>query len=86
MKGKNYKMKQTKNTTEKDICGSIEPITIHKRIGSTMYNVGIYFNQNAKETMEDKILRLIKNDLKCPHKNDIIGMPQTGRLPERSSV
>ena len=57
-----------------------------KRIGSTVYEVGVYFNQDAKETMNEKILRLIKNDLNYPQKNDIIGMPQTGRLPERSSV
>ena len=86
MKGKNYKMKQTKNTTEADICVSVKPITMRKRIGSTMYNVGVYFNQNATETMDDKILRLIKNDLNCPQGNGIIGMPQTGWLPERSSV
>ena len=57
-----------------------------KRIGSTVYNVGLYFNENATETMEDKILRLIKNEWNCSQKNGIIELPQTGRLPERSSV
>ena len=57
-----------------------------KRIGSTVYEVEVYFNQDAKETMNEKILRLIKNDLNYLRKNDIMGMPQTGRLPERSSI
>ena len=57
-----------------------------KRIGSTVYNVGIYFKQDAKETMEDKIFRLVKNELNCSQKNGIMVTLQTERLPERSSV
>ena len=33
-----------------------------KRIGSIVYEVSIHFNQNAKETMNDKILRLVKHE------------------------
>ena len=33
-----------------------------KRIGSVVYEVTIHFNQDTKETMNDKILRLVKND------------------------
>jgi hypothetical protein len=33
-----------------------------KRIGNTTYRVRVYFNPNSKETMSDKVLRLIKND------------------------
>jgi hypothetical protein len=33
-----------------------------KKIGSTVYEVRLHFNQDAKETMDAKILRLIKND------------------------
>lgn len=32
-----------------------------KRVGNTVYAVGVYYNENAKETARDKILRLIKN-------------------------
>jgi len=39
-----------------------EPMKMQKRIGSTVYEVYVYFNQDAKETMDAKILRLIKND------------------------
>jgi len=33
-----------------------------KTIGNTTYRVRVYFNPNSKETMSDKVLRLIKND------------------------
>ena len=57
-----------------------------KRIGSTVYKVGLFFNQDAKETMDDKILRLIKNEWNCSQNHGIMDIPQTGRLPERSSI
>ena len=38
------------------------PIVLRKRIGSTAYLVSVHFSQTSKETLEDKILRLIKND------------------------
>ena len=34
-----------------------------KRIGSVTYEVGIHFKSDAKETMDKKIMRLIKNDM-----------------------
>jgi len=60
-------------------------ITFRKRIGSTVYVTKLYFKNDAAETMDEKILRLIRNDLNFPSKNDTIGLPQTGRLSERSS-
>ena len=48
-----------------DTSTSVEPLKICKRIGSTVYEVHVYFNQDAKETMDAKILRLIKNDTNC---------------------
>lgn len=33
-----------------------------KRIGSTLYRIKICFSETAKERMEEKIIRLIKND------------------------
>ena len=40
----------------------LEPHRLTKRIGSTVYEVNVYFNQDAKETMNDKIMRLIRNE------------------------
>jgi len=63
-----------------------EPLRLRKRIGSTVYLTNLYFINSAAETMTDKILRLVKNDLHFASENAIISLPQTGRLPERSSV
>jgi hypothetical protein len=40
-----------------------EPMKIRKRIGSTTYIVTVHFNQDSKETVEDKLLRLIKREV-----------------------
>ena len=63
-----------------------EPVKLRTRIGSTVYLTNLYFKNSAAETMTDKILRLVKNDLNFTSKNVTIGLPQTGRLPERSSA
>ena len=36
---------------------------ITRRIGSTTYKLKVFFSETAKETMEDKILRMIKNEV-----------------------
>lgn len=33
------------------------------KIGSTTYDVTIHFSKTSKENMNDKILRLVRNDL-----------------------
>ena len=40
------------------------PATMVRKIGKTTYKVCIHFSQTSKETMEDKLLRLIKNDIR----------------------
>lgn len=42
--------------------GLVKAGAFTKRIGYTVYNVGVYYNENAKETAQDKIIRLIKNE------------------------
>ena len=39
-----------------------ESNTVVKQIGSTLYRIKIRFSETAKESMEEKLLRLIKND------------------------
>lgn len=34
-----------------------------RRIGSTTYEVSAYFSETGKETMSDKIIRLIRNEV-----------------------
>ena len=38
--------------------------TLRKMIGSTIYLVNVYFNPISKETLEDKILRLMEREAK----------------------
>ena len=39
-----------------------EPYRFKKRIGSTTFTVGVYFDPDAKETAHDKIMRLVRNE------------------------
>jgi hypothetical protein len=40
-----------------------KPPDIVKRIGNTTYKVNVHFSTTSKETMDDKIMRLIQNDV-----------------------
>ena len=58
-----------------------------QRIGSTLYEVNVYFCEAGKESLEDKIVRLVsngalKNGVKCSN----IETLQTERLPERGTA
>jgi hypothetical protein len=35
-----------------------------RKIGHTTYDVYVHFSQTSKETLTDKVLRLIRNDMK----------------------
>jgi len=63
-----------------------EPFVLHRRIGSTIYNIGIYFNLNAKETLNEKIGRLLINDLQNAPENATIEPLQADWLSERGSA
>ena len=41
-----------------------EPVEMRKRIGSTDYVVTVYFSKTSKETIEDKLRRLIVEEVK----------------------
>jgi hypothetical protein len=40
-----------------------ESFVIHRRIGSTTFKVNVHFNEEGRETLEEKALRLMKNEL-----------------------
>ena len=40
-----------------------EPVKFTKRVGSTNYVVSVHFSRATKETLEDKILRLIRSEV-----------------------
>jgi hypothetical protein len=40
-----------------------EPMKIERRIGSTDYIINVRFSQSARETVEEKILKLIESEV-----------------------
>ena len=54
-------MPETENTAVPGL-DRAEPHTFRKRIGSTVYEVSVYFSTTSKETIEDKIKRLIERE------------------------
>lgn len=56
------------NNTPMEATDQTTPFLVRK-IGRTTYTVGIHFNQESKETMDDKILRLMKNDIRSNTSN-----------------
>ena len=56
------------------------------RIGGTTYKVKVVWGESGTETMEDKILRIVRNDLlDNEEKCDTISVPQMSRQSERSA-
>ena len=41
------------------------PVALRKDIGGTTYVVRVHFNEDAKESMKDKIKRLIANEVRA---------------------
>ena len=59
---------------------------IIRRIGGTTYKVRVVFNESGGETMEDKILRMIRNETVTTGETcSIIDSPQMSRQSERSA-
>jgi len=63
-----------------------EPFVLYRQIGSTAYRVKLSFSPDAKETLDEKVRRLLKNDLHSETGNATIEPLQTGWLSERSSA
>ena len=57
-----------------------------RRIGGTTYKVKVVFNNNGEETLEDKILRIVRNEAVTNAGTcDIMNSPQMSRRSERSA-
>ena len=63
-----------------------EPYVLKRRIGSTLYTANAYFSEKTIETLEDKILRLARNDGLDFQSEDAQKSLRTGRSPERRAV
>ena len=42
--------------------GNMATRTLTRRIGSTNYRIAIHFSETSRETMDEKIIRLVKNE------------------------
>lgn len=57
-----------------------------RRIGSTTYKVKVVFPDSGGETMQEKILRMIRNEgLAAGEKRGMMDAPQMSRQSERSA-
>ena len=56
-------MTENRNTAAQTTTQHTAP-TVRKQINGTTYIVRVHFNENARETMEDKIKRLLRNEKK----------------------
>ena len=60
--------------------------TFYRRVGNTNFKVRVVFSENATETMEDKILRIVRNSGEhFGDMYDIMTVPQMSRQSERSA-
>ena len=55
-------MNTDKTTTTKAVAA--EQPDLVKRIGKTTYHVKVHFNPNSRETMSDKIVRMLRNEVR----------------------
>ena len=59
---------------------------ITRRIGATTFKVKVAYSDTGNETMEDKILRIVRNEvLENGEKCGIMELPQMSRQSERSA-
>ena len=57
-------VKDTEATKKEQEHGHVGPFIIRKAIHSTVYEVAVHFSQTSRETLKDKILRLIRNEVR----------------------
>ena len=66
-------------------------VFLTRHIGKTTYKVRVYLSETAEETMEDKILRIVRNEaldndgLANQPECGIMELPQMSRPSERSA-
>ena len=63
--------------------------TVRKQIGKTTYIVRVHFSETAKETMEDKIKRLLREDVRkmgllCEFDEKVLDFSSLARQPKAS--
>ena len=64
MTEKSTDVKSTDEMKKDQKHGHAGPFIIRKAIRSTVYEVAVHFSQTSRETLKDKILRLIRNEVR----------------------
>ena len=57
-------VKNADSAKENQEHGQVGPFIMRKTIHSTAYEVAVHFSQTSSETLTDKILRLIRNEVR----------------------
>ena len=55
----------TQNTTTAKAHKATPVGTFNMRMGNTTYVIGVHFSKESKDTLEDKIKRLMRDDVKA---------------------
>jgi len=56
-------MNNTDIVSTNSTTGDYTPSQMTEKLGNTTYDVFIHFSQTSKETLTDKVMRLIRNDI-----------------------
>ena len=56
-------MAATTGTTPETATPQDKPVIMLKRIGTTVYQVSVFTSNTSRETLTDKVSRMIKNDV-----------------------
>lgn len=85
--GTKHIISKTNQSRKEDAYGAEQTRAVyHRRIGGTTYKVRVVFNESGGETMEDKILRIVRNDMVTSDGTyGIMETPQMSRQSERSA-
>ena len=63
-------MAATRGTTPETATSPDKPVIMLKRIGTTVYQVSVFTSNTSRETISDKVSRMIKNDVE----SEVIGL------------
>ena len=63
-------MAATTGTTPETATLPDKPVIMLKRIGSTIYQVSVFTSNTSRETISDKVSRMIKNDVE----SEVVGL------------
>lgn len=55
----------TQNTNKEKTHKAVPAGTFNMRMGNTTYVIGVHFSKESRDTLEDKVKRLMREDVKA---------------------